>query len=149
MLARGMFLNKMAEIGFLHPDHAPTPEAARAFPVSIPLPSTERRVKTIMFFHDESTFQANDDQTTMWGKKGEHMLPAKSKGSGIMVSDFVDERCGYLALTDEENLAEPASCIPESGSRRVNSSSMANPEKVIGLAKSLCGRLTLQLALLK
>ena len=102
VLARGMFLSKMAESGFLHPDHAPTPEAARAFPVSIPLPSTERREKTVVLFHDESTFQANDDQTTMWGKKGEHMLPAKSKGSGIMVSDFVDERCSYLALTDEE-----------------------------------------------
>ena len=56
VLARGMFLNKMAEIGFLHPDHAPTPETARAFPVSIPLPSTERLERTVMFFYDESTF---------------------------------------------------------------------------------------------
>ena len=56
VLARGVFLNKMAEIGFLHPDLAPTPEAARAFPVSIPLPSTERREKTVVFFHDESTY---------------------------------------------------------------------------------------------
>lgn len=38
----------------------------------------------------------------MWGKKGEHMLLPKSKGSGIMVSDFVDERNSYLALTDAE-----------------------------------------------
>ena len=30
------------------------------------------------------------------------MLRPKSKGSGIMVSDFVDERQGYLALTEEE-----------------------------------------------
>ena len=30
------------------------------------------------------------------------MLRPKSKGSGIMVSDFVDEHYGYLALTDEE-----------------------------------------------
>ena len=38
----------------------------------------------------------------MCGKKGEHILSPKSKGSGIMVSDFVDERCGYLSLTDDE-----------------------------------------------
>ena len=30
------------------------------------------------------------------------MLRPKSKGVGIMVSDFVDERSGYLSLTDEE-----------------------------------------------
>lgn len=100
--ARESYLRTMAEIGFLHPDHAPTPEAARAFPVSVPLPSTEQRAKTVVFFHDESTFQSKDDQTVMWGKKGEHMLRPKSKGSGIMVSDFIDERCGFLALTDEE-----------------------------------------------
>ena len=38
----------------------------------------------------------------MWGMKGEHMLRPKSKGSWIMVSDFVDERSGYLALSSEE-----------------------------------------------
>ena len=30
------------------------------------------------------------------------MICPKSKGSGIMVSDFIDERNGYLQLTDEE-----------------------------------------------
>ena len=32
------------------------------------------------------------------------MLRPKSKGSGIRVSDFIDERNGYLALTNEEYL---------------------------------------------
>ena len=54
--ARKVFLDEMAMIGFLHPDHAPTPEAARAFPTSIPLASAERREKTVVFFHNESTF---------------------------------------------------------------------------------------------
>lgn len=39
---RKSFLLMMAEIGFLHPDDAPTPEAARAFPTSVSLPSTEQ-----------------------------------------------------------------------------------------------------------
>ena len=72
-------------------------------------------VKRVFFFHDESTFNSNEDQPTQWGEKGRHMLRPKSKGSGgrhmlrpkskgsgIMVSDFVDERQGYLALTEEE-----------------------------------------------
>ena len=31
------------------------------------------------------------------------MLKPKSKGSGIMVSDFIDEHNGFLALSDEEH----------------------------------------------
>ena len=46
------WLLKMAEIGFLHPDQAPTPESAHAFPTSIPLASTETREKMVIFFHD-------------------------------------------------------------------------------------------------
>lgn len=100
--ARKSFLNDMIEVGFLHPEHAPNEEAQRAFPKDIPLASNETRSKTVLIFHDESTFNANDDQTTQWGKKGEGMLRPKSKGSGIMVSDFVDQINGYLALTDDE-----------------------------------------------
>ena len=96
------FLKRMIEVGYLHPDQAPTPDAQRAFPSDVPLPSCEVREKTVIIFHDESTFNANDDQTTQWGVKGEGMLRPKSKGSGIMVSDFIDERNGFLALTDEE-----------------------------------------------
>ena len=43
----------------------------------------------------------NEDQHFQWGQKGDHMLRPKSKGSGIMVSDFIDERHGYLSLTEE------------------------------------------------
>ncbi len=102
VVARKNFLDEMVRIGFLHPEHAPTPEAARAFPSNLPLASLETRQKTVVLFHDESTFHVNEDQNFAWGQKGEHMLRPKSKGSGIMVSDFVDERSGYLALTDDE-----------------------------------------------
>ena len=96
------FLRKMVELGFLHPDQAPTPEAASAFPKDIPLASSEVRTKSVFFFHDESTFNSNEDQTTQWGERGQHMLKPKSKRSGIMVSDFVSEGHGYLALSDDE-----------------------------------------------
>ena len=45
---------------------------------------------------------SNKDQPTQWGMKGEKMLKPKSKGAGIMVSDFIDQRNGFLALSDEE-----------------------------------------------
>ena len=46
---------------------------------------------------------SNEDQTTQWGIKGEKMLKPKSKRSGIMVSDFIDEHNGFLALSGEEH----------------------------------------------
>lgn len=89
---RGEFVRKMIETGFLHPEQAPTPEAQSAFPHDVPLASTGTREKAVFFFLDKSTFQANDDQKFVWGLKGTHMLRPKSQGSGIMVSDFVDEK---------------------------------------------------------
>ena len=86
---RGNFLRKMIEVGFLHPEQAPTPEAAAAFPPDVPLALAAERAKTVVFFHDESTFHVNKDQPFQWGKKGTYMLRPKSKGSGIMVSDMV------------------------------------------------------------
>lgn len=97
--SRKQFLNDMIAVGFLHPDQAPTPDAQKAFPDDIPLASSAIRSKLVVVFHDESTF---NDQTLQWGVKGEGMLRPKSKGSGIMVSDFIEERAGYLALTNEE-----------------------------------------------
>ena len=45
-----------------------------------------------------TTFQANDDQPTLWASKLGH----KCHESGIMVSDqSISERDGYLALTEE------------------------------------------------
>lgn len=99
---RKVFLEEMVTVGFLHPDHAPTPEAARCFPSQVPLASLETREKAVVFFHDESIYHVNEGQQTVWGKEGEHVLRPKSKGAGIMVSDFISEKCGYLALTSEE-----------------------------------------------
>ena len=36
------------------------------------------------------------------GEKGKTIVKPKGQGRGIMVSDFIDERNGYLALTDAE-----------------------------------------------
>ena len=93
---RQTFLRQLCALGFLNNNNAPTSEAADSVPRDLECPSDDRISKTIVFFHEESTFQSNDDQTTFWGTRDMTFLRPKSKGDGIMVSDFIDEQNGYL-----------------------------------------------------
>ena len=99
---RQSFLRRMFSLGFLNKDNALTPEAEKCFPQDLESPSAEQISKTVVIFHDESTFQANDGQTSFWGTKDMHLLRPKGRGAGIMVSDFIEDHNGYLRLTDEE-----------------------------------------------
>ena len=99
---RKKFLRKMVTLGFLNSDNAPIPEVAEALPQDLETPSADVLNKTIVLFHDETTFQACDYERTQWGTKGDHMLVPNSRGSGIMVSDFIGEKDGYLKLIAEE-----------------------------------------------
>ena len=99
---RQKFLRKMVGLGFLNQSNAPTEDAKSALPSDLRYPVQTVIDKTVVLFHDESTFQANEDQSTFWGTKGTTVMKPKSKGSGIMVSDFIDEINGYLCLTQEE-----------------------------------------------
>ena len=56
----------MVKINFLHFTNAPTEEAALALLQDIDPPTLECRT---WFFHNESTFQASDDQRLRWGLK--------------------------------------------------------------------------------
>ena len=42
--------NFLSKVGFLHPSEAPTPDAARAFPPSVPLALSEVLEKTVVIF---------------------------------------------------------------------------------------------------
>ena len=85
----------MIALGFLNKDNAET--AAH----DLESPSVDKISKTVIF-HNESTFQVNNDQRTFWGTKDMQILKSKSQGAGIMVSDFIEECNSYLNLTDEE-----------------------------------------------
>ncbi|KAA8893849.1 hypothetical protein FN846DRAFT_787332, partial [Sphaerosporella brunnea] len=50
----------------------------------LPIFSKRRHLVT----HDESTFNANDGSSFSWKKEGSEWLKPKSRGKGIMVSDF-------------------------------------------------------------
>ena len=96
------FTSLLLASGFLTKEGAPTEEARSAFPTYIEPPTAERHAKNIFIFHDESTFNANDDESLQWGTAESQLIRPKSKGSGIMVSDFITEKDGYLRLTEDE-----------------------------------------------
>ena len=53
------------------------------------------------------------------GEKGTTVMRPKSRGSGIMVSDFIEENNGYLALTQAEydeakRVTHQQKCMPGS-----------------------------------
>jgi hypothetical protein len=51
----------------------------------------------IFWFHDESTFYANDRRMVRWVQVGKHAKPfKKGEGSSIMVADFVCPEFGWL-----------------------------------------------------
>ena len=95
-------MRKMVGNGFLNKSNMSMPSIESAFLSDLEIPRDEVIKKSIVIFHDESTFQANDEESWMWGEHELCVLKPKSHGSGIMVSDFIDEHNGYLRLTNEE-----------------------------------------------
>ena len=87
-------------LGFLNQENAPSVEAKEALPSDIDCPSSDVLNKTIIFLHDESIFSAVKI-SQFSGVLKKHIIKTKSKGGGIMVSDLIDDKNGYLALTEE------------------------------------------------
>ena len=56
--------------------------------------------KFVLVTHDESTFSANDDESYHWKLKGTQPLKSKSRGKGLMVSDFLTADDGRLRFQD-------------------------------------------------
>ena len=100
--SRVKFLRTMTECGFLRPDNAPTEEAAQALPGDVPHMSKEEGEKRIVWFHDESAYNTSEDTPILWGEKGNLPIKPKGRGSSIMVSEFIEEQDGYLALSDQQ-----------------------------------------------
>jgi len=56
----------------------------------------------LLVTHDESTFNANDDNPYSWKKKGTQKLKSKSWGKGLMVSEFLCAAGGRLSTFNKE-----------------------------------------------
>lgn len=70
----------------------------------MPPADAETRKKLVIIYHDESIFHINEGQTWIWGTGDQPFIKPKTKGSGIMVSDFVEQHGGFLQLTEDEHL---------------------------------------------
>ena len=91
---RKKFIGKFIAHGFINDDNALSEEAAKSLPNDLECPPADVVKKTVVIFHDESIFNANEDQQTQWGTPDTIMIKPKGKGSSIMVLDFVDEHNG-------------------------------------------------------
>ena len=95
---RQMYLRK---IEILESTHLPPPPCVDGnAEENIGNPGAQR--KLVLLYHDESSFHANEAPSWQWAEEGKLAIRPKSMGRGIMVSDFISEHGGYLALTDEE-----------------------------------------------
>ena len=97
--SREEFLKKLKELKETHLPPPPCSDERAATPP----PDAETRKKLILIYHDESIFNTNEGQTWMWAGEDAPIIQPKTKGSGIMVSDFVDAHSGFLELTDSEH----------------------------------------------
>ncbi|KAJ3507789.1 hypothetical protein NMY22_g16822 [Coprinellus aureogranulatus] len=62
----------------------------------------EGEKEIIACFQDESCFQANDNQGSVWLREGEQVLQKKGRGRLIHVSDFIEEVNGRLVVFDDD-----------------------------------------------
>ena len=85
----------------LKEQHRPPPPCSdeRA---ATPPPNAEEMKQLVLIYHDESIFNTNDSQLWMWAADDMVVLRPKTRGSGIMVSDFIDQHSGFLQLSEEE-----------------------------------------------
>ena len=69
----------------------------------IPTVDAEGKKNLIMIFHDESIFSVNERQSWIWGTGDHPYIQPKTKGAGIMVSDFITRQTEFLRLSDHDH----------------------------------------------
>ena len=96
--SREEFLKQITD---LKKSHKPPPPCSDEM-APVPGPDAESQKQLVLIYHNESILHTNEGQTWMWATEDTPVIQPKTKGSGIMVSDFVYQHNGYLRLTDTE-----------------------------------------------
>ena len=94
---RREFLQQLKQLKDTHRPPPPCSDERAATPSLI----AESMKRLVLIYHDESIFN-NEGQLWMWAAEDMVVLRPKLKGSGIMVSDFIDQHSGFLRLNEEE-----------------------------------------------
>ena len=91
----------LLRVKILEDTHKPPPTCSDGIhPYPIGKESADKEL--VLIFHDECILHSNDGRKAGWHEPGKVPLLPKDQGKGIMVTDFADEHCGYLRLSDEE-----------------------------------------------
>lgn len=106
--SRKEFLEQLCQ---LKHTHLPPPPCSDERAATLP-PDTDTKKELVLLYHDESIFNTNEGQTWMWATDDTPVIQPKTKGAGVMVSDFIDQHRGFLRLTDEEH-SEIAANVPD------------------------------------
>ena len=93
----------LAELDKLAQAHKPPPLCDGDAP-RVRDESDDEKKTLVVIYHDESILNTNEGQQWMWGEEERPAILPKTKGSGIMVSDFVEEHGGYLHVKEEEHV---------------------------------------------
>ena len=96
---REKYLKQVKE---LQQTHKPPPQCSDEQP-RVRVEDDDDKKTLVLIYHDESIYNTNEGQPWMWGEEDHPALLLKTKGSGVMVSDFVDQHTGYLTLTPEQH----------------------------------------------
>ena len=96
--SRGEFFNLIMDLKMSHKPPPPCSDEMAA----VPGPDAESQKQLTLIYHDESIFNTNEGQSWMWATEDTPVIQPKTKGSGIMVSDFIEQHNGFLRLTDAE-----------------------------------------------
>jgi hypothetical protein len=79
-------------------------------------PESRHKRRVVVWYHDESTFYANDRRQIRWVWSGETPKPVpKGKGASLMVADFVSADYGWLC---SPNGSESARVLFKAGKNR-------------------------------
>ena len=106
--SRTMFLERLRQLKSTHKPAPPCSDERAATPP----PDVETRKKLVLLYHDESIFNVNEGQTWMWATEDTPVIQPKTKGAGVMVSDFIDQHQGFLQVSDDKHAALTAN-VPD------------------------------------
>ena len=97
--SRKYYLEKLRQLKDTHKPPPPCSDERTATPPS----DAETRKMLVQIYHDECIFNSNEGQTWMWATENTPVIQPKTKGAGVMVSDFIDQHQGFLCITEEEH----------------------------------------------
>lgn len=110
----------------LRKTHKPPPPCADE-PPRVRNEEDDVKKQLVLLYHDESIYNCNEGQTWMWAEAEKPAILPKTKGSGVMIADFIDEHEGYLRLSDDQyrhasmvnpDIAQSARVLLEYGAER-------------------------------